>query len=82
MMFIGIYKHFYTVIILHFCCIECFVTTRTAYAVSVLKRCRVRLSVRPGTARVSSSRAAAGVAHRRLHMTRGPREFWFYSKAV
>jgi len=82
-MFIGIYKHFYTVIILQFCCIECFfVTTRAAYAVSVLKWCRVRLSVRPGTARASSNRAAAGVASRRLHMTRGPREFWFYSKAV
>jgi len=54
--------------------------TRTASAVSVLKRCHVRQSVRLSVqvqrARQQLSRAAAGDAHRWMRMTRRPRRFW------
>jgi len=51
----------------------------TAYAGSVLKRCNVRPSVRMSQGQRAwqqQSRTAAGDAHRRPHMPRGPRKFW------
>jgi len=41
----------------------------------VVSRCRV-LSVRPSLPGTARKRAAAGDAHCRLHVTRGPRKFW------
>ena len=61
------------------------VITRIAHALSVLKRCCVRPSVRLSQgqrARQQQSRAAAGDARRRLHTTRGPRKFRTDGKEV
>jgi len=56
-------------------CIAINTRPQSARAVSVLKRCGVRLSVCPVGSAQQQSRAAAGDAHRRLRMTRRPRRY-------
>jgi len=56
-------------------CIAINTRPQSSRAVSVLKRCGVRLSVCPVGSAQQQSRAAAGDAHRRLRMTRRPRRY-------
>jgi len=60
------------------------VITRTAYAVTVLKRYRVRLSV-PEVAHTAAAKLCSGercASSANSQMTRGPRQFWPDCKEV